>query len=297
MGVVGAPIATAITYWSMFIMMVFYIMFSKARHAWGSTSLACINGIYEFYRYAIPSALMMASSWAAYEIVTFGASLFGPVALSAQACIFNLMCLTFQVPAACGASAAIRIGHALGEGKQRRARYSSAISVAMGYMFGIACSTFIFVFRHRIGYVYTNDPDVAEMCSVLVPYFASVQTYDGLNGLVDNLMRALGKQDLSVYMSLPAFWVLGIPLGFYLALSPMDMKTVGLWIGLAAGVVLYSLAQQIYVLFFIDWRHEVKLCLDRLSKAAPVEASTAGQSAVLSPSLSTNTLDSYGSFA
>ncbi|KAJ2375623.1 hypothetical protein IW150_002445, partial [Coemansia sp. RSA 2607] len=60
----------------------------------------------------------MASSWAAYEIVTFGASLFGPVALSAQACIFNLMCLTFQVPAACGASAAIRIGHALGEGKQ-----------------------------------------------------------------------------------------------------------------------------------------------------------------------------------
>ncbi|KAJ2604733.1 ethionine resistance protein [Coemansia sp. RSA 1722] len=290
MGVVGAPIATAITHWSMLVMMTVYICFSKARFAWGSTSLDCIDGISEFYHYAIPSALMMASSWAAYEVVTFGASLFGPVALSAQACIFNLMCLTYQVPAACGASAAIRIGHSLGEGKQRRARYSSAISISMGYVFGIGCSTLLFIYRHQIGYLYCDDIDVVEMCSALIPYFASVQTYDGLNGLVDSLMRSLGKQDLSVYMSIPAFWCLGVPLGYYLALGPMQMETVGLWIGLSLGVVVYSITQQVFVLFYIDWRHEVKVCLERLAKAAPVQNPIDNAN-----SLSAATLNGYGS--
>ncbi|KAJ2854483.1 ethionine resistance protein [Coemansia erecta] len=289
MGVVGAPVATVITYWSMLAMMTVYICFSKARFAWGSTSLDCINGISKFYHYAIPSALMMASSWAAYEVVTFGASLFGPVALSAQACIFNLMCLTYQVPAACGASAAIRIGHSLGEGKQRRARYSSAISILMGYIFGIGCSTLLFIYRHQLGYLYCNDDEVVEMCSTLIPYFASVQTYDGLNGLVDSLMRSLGKQDLSVFMSIPAFWLLGIPLGYYLALGPMQMKIVGLWIGLALGVVVYSITQQVFILFYIDWRHEVKVCLERLAKAAPLKQNLQGNP----NSLSAATLHNY----
>ncbi|KAJ1898482.1 ethionine resistance protein [Kickxella alabastrina] len=292
MGVIGAPIASAITYWLMFFSMVVYISCSKTRHAWGSFSLDCIHGITEFYRYAIPSALMMASSWAAYEIVTFCASLFGPVALSAQACIFNLMCLTYQIPSAIGSLAATRIGHSLGNGKHRRARYSSIIAIVLGYGFGICCSTALFVFRRSIGYIYTNDQDVVDMCSTLMPYFAAVQTYDGLNGLVDSLMRSLGKQDLSVYLSIPAFYIIGLPLGYFLGAGPPNMETVGLWIGLALGVTLYSLSQQIYVLFVVDWRQEVKICLERLAKAAPKEnTKTHPISSALQSSAS---LDSYG---
>ncbi|KAI7823648.1 hypothetical protein BX661DRAFT_186172 [Kickxella alabastrina] len=226
MGVIGAPIASAITYWLMFFSMVVYISCSKTRHAWGSFSLDCIHGITEFYRYAIPSALMMASSWAAYEII----------------------------PSAIGSLAATRIGHSLGNGKHRRARYSSIIAIVLGYGFGICCSTALFVFRRSIGYIYTNDQDVT-----LMPYFAAVQTYDGLNGLVDSLMRSLGKQDLSVYLSIPAFYIIGLPLGYFL--------------GLALGVTLYSLSQQIYVLFVVDWRQEENTKTHPISSALQSSAS------------------------
>ncbi|KAJ2527930.1 hypothetical protein EV175_007500 [Coemansia sp. RSA 1933] len=43
------------------------------------------------------------------------------------------------------------------------------------------------------------------------------------------------------------------------------MEIDGLWVGLMLGVIAYSLAQQCYVLFYVDWRHEVKVCLARLA--------------------------------
>ncbi|KAJ2726238.1 ethionine resistance protein [Coemansia sp. Benny D115] len=279
-------------------MVLFWYIDGKAREAWGRFSFDCIHGITEFYRYAIPGAIMMASSWAAYETVTFAASLFGSVSLAAQSCLFNLMCLTFQIPAAIGASAATRIGNSLGECKQRRARISSGIAIAMGYGFGICCSTLLFVYRDYIGYIYSNDPGVAEMCSTLMPFLAAVQTYDGLNGLVDSLMRALGKQNISAALSIPAFYFIGLPLGFYLGMGPMKLETVGLWVGLALGVILYSLSQQIYVLFYVDWRYEVKVCLERLNRAAPSSSAPASSSPSSGDPLtvlpSTTTLVSYG---
>ncbi|KAJ1985992.1 ethionine resistance protein, partial [Coemansia spiralis] len=85
-GFVGAPWAIVISNWVQFIGLLLYIALSRAREAWGGfTLLECLNGIYEFYKLAIPSAAMMACSWAAFELVTFGSSAFGPVALAAQA--------------------------------------------------------------------------------------------------------------------------------------------------------------------------------------------------------------------
>lgn len=268
LGFVGAPLATAISSWLMLGLLTAYIAASRAREAWGGFTLRlCMEGIWEFYRLAIPSAAMMACSWAAFELVTLGSSAFGPVALAAQACVFSAISLTYQTPAAIGAAAAARIGNALGQGKQRRARYASFVSIALGYLVGMVCSILLFLNRRRWGYIFSDDPQVVDLCCTLIPYFAAVQTYDGMNGLVAGVMRALGKQGLGATLAFPSFWLIAIPIGFYLAMGPPQMEVVGLWVGLAIGVIAYSVVQQLYILFCIDWRHEVKACLARLDKS------------------------------
>ncbi|KAJ1818171.1 ethionine resistance protein [Coemansia sp. RSA 2675] len=291
MGFVGAPLATAISSWLMFFLLVGYIAMSKAREAWGGFTWDCLDGIWEFYRLAIPSAAMMACSWAAFELVTLESSMFGPVALAAQACIFAAMSLTYQTPAAIGSAAAARVGNSLGQGKQRRARYSSYVAIAMGYIVGMACSVLLFVNRHRWGYIFSDDAEVVGLCSTLLPYFAAVQTYDGMNGLVSGVMRALGRQSLGAMMAFPSFWVLAIPIGFYLGMGPMDLKVVGLWLGLAVGVIAYSLSMQCYVLFCVDWRHEVKVCLERLVRCSNPKVTETRERLAAATSLS----DGYGS--
>ncbi|KAJ1854821.1 ethionine resistance protein [Coemansia sp. RSA 1822] len=269
LGFAGASLATVISSWLQFLGMCVFVAMSDARHAWGGFTWECSRNMWDFYRLAIPGAAMLACSWAAFELVTFGSSLFGPTVLAAQACIFSAMALTYQTPAAIGSATATRIGNLLGLGQPRRARYSAYVAICMGYIVGIICSILLYVNRKRWGYLYTRDHNVARVCAELMPYFSAVQTFDGMNGLVGGVMRALGKQRVGALVAFPSFWILGIPLGFYLALGPLELEVVGLWLGLAAAVVAYTGAQQWYILFCVDWRHEVKACLERLVSGCP----------------------------
>ncbi|PIA16487.1 MATE efflux family protein [Coemansia reversa NRRL 1564] len=267
LGFAGAPLTTVISSWMMFAGLLLYIAFSDARAAWGGFSWKCLDGIWEFYRLAIPSAAMLACSWGAFELVTFGSSLFGSVSMAAQACIFSAISLTYQTPAAIGSATATRIGNSLGLGKQRRARYSAYVAIAIGYVIGIVCSLLLFIYRHNWGYIFTDNRQVVELCALLMPYFAAVQTYDSISGLIAGIMRAMGKQGLGALFAFSSFWMLGIPVGFYLALGPPKLEVVGLWIGLAVAVITFSVAQQWYIFFRVNWRHEVKECLDRLARS------------------------------
>ncbi|KAJ2637165.1 ethionine resistance protein [Coemansia sp. RSA 1286] len=291
LGFAGAPLAMAISNWMLFLGISVYIACSRARHAWGRLSFGCLNGISEYYRLAIPSAAMMALSWAAFETITIGAAVFGPVALAAQACIFSTMALTYQTPAAVGSAAAARIGNALGEGKQRRARYTSYVAVSMGYIIGMVVSLLLFSYRDTWGYIFSDDADVIAMCADLMPYFAAIQTYDGMNGLVAGIMRALGRQSLGAAFAFPSFWIVALPIAFYLGMGPPALKSVGLFIGLAFGVIIYSLAQQFFIVFCVDWRHEVKVCLSRLA----VSTRPKQTKSCISTAHSSSSLESYSS--
>ncbi|KAJ1952186.1 ethionine resistance protein [Linderina pennispora] len=265
MGFMGAPLATVITNWLLFLGIVGYIACSRAKQAWGGLTLTCLDGIWEFYKLAIPSAAMMACSWSVFELVTFGSSIFGAVSLAAQACIFSAISMTYQTPAAIGSATATRVGNALGHGKQRRARTASYVSICIGYIVGISCAIMFYVNRHSWGYIFTDDDAVVEVCSRLMPFFIFVQTFDGMNGLVAGILRALGKQSLGAMLAFPSFWVLGVPIGFYLGMGAPGLQIVGLWIGLTIGITVFALAQQAFIFCAIDWRHEVQVCFDRLA--------------------------------
>ncbi|KAJ1663954.1 ethionine resistance protein [Coemansia sp. RSA 1813] len=270
MGFVGAPWAIVISNWMQFAGLVAFIAFGKARQAWGGFALReCFDGILEFYKLALPSAAMLGCSWVAFELVTFESSAFGPVALAAQACMFTAMSITYQAPSAIGAAASARIGNSLGQGKQRRARYAAYTAISFGYIVGMTCSVVLFLNRRKWGYIFSDNVEVVTLCAALMPYFAAVSTYDGMNGLVAGILRALGKQGLGALLAFPSFWVLAIPLGSFLAFGAPHMEIAGLWLGLVLGVVAYSLSQQCYILFYVDWRHEVKVCLDRLVRTSP----------------------------
>ncbi|KAJ2708744.1 ethionine resistance protein, partial [Coemansia spiralis] len=66
MGFAGAPLATVVSSWLLFLGMVLYIALSRARAGWGGWTWSCLRGIWEFYKMAIPSAAMLACSWGAF---------------------------------------------------------------------------------------------------------------------------------------------------------------------------------------------------------------------------------------
>ncbi|KAJ1813265.1 ethionine resistance protein, partial [Coemansia sp. RSA 2599] len=222
-GFIGMPIGIAISNWMLFIGIAGYIAFSKARHAWGTLSLKCMDGISEYYRIAIPGAFMMALSWAAMELTTLGAATYGPVAVAAQACIFTSTFLTYQFASAIGSAAAARIGHCLGEGRHRRARITSNVSMALNYAIYTGLALLLIYYRDTWGYIYSDDDEVIAMCARLASCFAFTIFFDGLNGHAAGIMRALGRQKLGSMLAFPSYWIIGMPFGVFLAKGPLGL--------------------------------------------------------------------------
>ena len=130
-GFLGAPLTCCITYWLMFLGLVVYISFSKAREAWGGFDWRCIQGISEFYKLAIPSIAMVCCDWWAFEVLSIEASYLGSQALAAQSIIINTLSLLFQVPGGIGVAVSTRVGNNLGAGKAKLAQLSAQVGIGV----------------------------------------------------------------------------------------------------------------------------------------------------------------------
>ncbi len=77
------------------------------------------------------------------------------------------------------------------------------------------------------------------------------------------MLNGLGRQTLVFWLAILGFWILGVPLGAILTFV-VDLGVVGLWWGFAIGVYLTSIFG-IWCLHRVDWDHEAKRTLNRLS--------------------------------
>jgi MATE family multidrug resistance protein len=68
---------------------------------------------------------------------------------------------------------------------------------------------------------------------------ALFQLPDAINGVEQGVFRGSGRQALSAKLNFVAYYIIGIPVGYFLAL-PLGMGVEGLWIGMSAGLFAIS---------------------------------------------------------
>jgi MATE family multidrug resistance protein len=78
------------------------------------------------------------------------------------------------------------------------------------------------------------------------------------------VLRGLGRQPTIALINIFAFWVLGIPLGAYLAFEA-HMGVEALWIGISVGLTAGSLCFAT-LLRRVDWSHEARRALLRSTR-------------------------------
>ncbi|PKI59791.1 hypothetical protein CRG98_019797 [Punica granatum] len=70
LGNLGAALAISISYWVNVVFFVLYIKFSPVcTKTWGSISTELFHGVGQFFRFAVPSALMVCLEWWSYELL------------------------------------------------------------------------------------------------------------------------------------------------------------------------------------------------------------------------------------
>ena len=105
----------------------------------------------------------------------------------------------------------------------------------------------VFAFApHVVLGVFTTDPELLTIGTGLLRMAAVFQLFDGLQVAATGVLRGASETRLPMVANLVGHWVLGLPLGYYLAFE-RGTGAVGLWAGLSVGLVVVA------VLLVVHW--------------------------------------------
>ncbi|KAJ3180902.1 hypothetical protein HDU87_001548 [Geranomyces variabilis] len=266
-GVIGAPIATAITFWTLPIFTWMYIKFVAGGSCWGGwewREALDMQQIWEFVKLGFPCVLMTCSEWWAFEVIALAAGWLGDKELAAQTIALTTCSLAYVVPLGLSIAASTRIGNSLGANAVRTARAAALAGVILAACIAvISCST-LFAVRNQWGWLWSADPEVVRLVASILPLAAMFQLSDAVGAVAGGVLRGCGRPDFGAYINLVGYYVIGLPLGFMAAFK-FGMDLAGLWVGLTVGLISCS-AVTIFVIYRMDWAAEAERARVRIAK-------------------------------
>ncbi|RCK66086.1 hypothetical protein Cantr_01637 [Candida viswanathii] len=242
-GYVGIPLAIAITYWIISLLMLLYVIFIDGIECWGGMELEkAASNWTPMLSLAIPGVVMVISDFLAFEILTIFASRFGTEALAAQSIVSNVATLCFQVPFAFAVAISTRMGHLIGDENIAGAKVVNGLTVIIGGTIGVLSFLLMYFARDVLGRFFTKDEKVLAISSTLLFLAGINQISDSLNVVGTGVLRGQGRQRIGSILNIISYYFLAIPLGYMLAFH-LGMEMSGLWIGLIIGVMFLAITQ------------------------------------------------------
>ncbi|MBN3198293.1 MATE family efflux transporter [Pectobacterium brasiliense] len=242
LGGVGCGVATASVYWIMMLLMMLY----TRRASWlrdirlhRPAFRPDVAVLKRLFGLGLPIALALLFEVTLFAVVALLVLPLGVVDVAGHQIALNFSSLMFVLPLSVGVATTIRVGHRLGEGSVENARIAAHTGIMAGV--ALACCTAIFttLLREPIALLYNQDPLVVAMASQLMLLAAVYQISDAVQVIGTGVLRGYKDTRSIFYITFVAYWVLGLPSGYLLALTDIivpRMGPAGFWCGFIIGL-------------------------------------------------------------
>ncbi len=129
----------------------------------------------------------------------------------------------------------IRVGNAVGEKNVTRVRRAGFTSIFLALCVMSVSGIIFIIFRNYLPALYINDEAVISIASSLLIIAALFQLSDGVQAVGIGILRGLTDVKIPTVITFVAYWVVGLPIGYFLAFE-LGWDVQGVWIGLLAGL-------------------------------------------------------------
>lgn len=206
----------------------------------------------EFFKLGLPGAFMVCAEWIGFEIHGIMSGWIGVTAQAAQSILLNTNYTIFSLPLGMSVATTVLVGTEMGMGKFKDA-FLSYIVAFINIEIPMLAVSILLIALHKVwGYIFTNLADVVAIVAKTLPVMAIFICSDSAAAVASGAIRGVGEQAKAAICNLIAFYVIGVPLGYYLAF-PKNMGLPGLWFGLAAAS--YSSSFALHILLWVgDWK-------------------------------------------
>lgn len=272
MGLLGAPVATGVSYWLSFLLLLAYARYVKGWESWGGWSWRCLHHVGTFARLAILGVIHVGTEWWAFEIVALAAGRLGTIPLAAQSVIMTSDQVMNTIPFGVGVAASARVGNRLGARDGKGAARAANTAAWLSMMLGTVVLVILMGSKDHFAKIFNNDVDVVKMTAEVIPFVALFQIADGLNGSCGGSLRGMGRQHIGAAVNIVSYYCGALPLGIWLAFHGWGLK--GLWVGQCIALYLVGILEWIIVAFS-NWEHQVDKAFERMDEGDRTESGMA----------------------
>ncbi|MEO7773826.1 MAG: MATE family efflux transporter [Steroidobacteraceae bacterium] len=245
LGAVGTGVATAITYWLLFVILFVYVKRHPVYRPYrplGRFDWPHGARLRELAHLSLPIAGSLIMEGGLFSIAALIIGSLGSIAMAAHAIAINYAALMFMIPLSMHSATTIHVGHQLGRGDRLAGRRAGwvGIGLATGVMAVSACV--LILARDHIAALYTRDATVFALATKLLWFAAVFQLADGMQVGAAGALRGFKDTRLPLLFNIVAYWGVGFPLAWYLGIE-LGGGPQGVWTGLIVSLFTGALLQ------------------------------------------------------
>lgn len=253
MGIAGVGLATLIDRILMMIVMGVYVLRSKhfktymEHFQFFSVQAKRIKAILKIgtpvaFQYTFEVGLFAGASLIAGKI--------GALEQAAHNIAITLASMTYMMATGIAGAITIKIGNSFGKEKYDRLKNFAKVGyhIVLGFM--VFTALIFAVFNHTLASLMTTDQEVIALAAQLLIIAGLFQLFDGTQVIGLGILRGIGDVNIPTLITLFAYWVIGLPSGYYMGVH-LGLGVQGVWYGLTFALLASS------ILLYLRYRYMV----------------------------------------
>jgi MATE family multidrug resistance protein len=246
--IAGLAIASVITFWLMFLALIVYLM----RHPrLRSYCLFTQSGQFQpviflkLIQLGTPIGIFIALESGLFAVVTYLMGALGTETLAAHQIVLQTIVIIFMIPLGISYATTIRVGQALGKEDLVGIQRAATLSIILGLVFNLAIAIAICLFPQLVIGLYLDLQDPANLAVIklavpMLTFGVVALILDGMQKIIYGALQGLQDTQIPVLLSIPAFWGIGLTLGYILSFN-YGVGGMGLWIGQSLGLAIAAI--------------------------------------------------------
>ncbi|HMP92659.1 MAG TPA: MATE family efflux transporter [Phnomibacter sp.] len=239
MELAGAGLATVMSRVVLFVVMLAIVLKHPVYTAYVKVQAQAwhlrLKSLKELLHIGLPTGAQLAMGAGAFSVSGIMVGWLGATAQAAHQIALNLASTTFMAVLGLAMGASIRVSAAYGAGQPGTMKSIGQSTIATGLLYGSFCALLFITLRFQLPYLFNNEPAVVTLAASLLVIAALFQVSDSLQCIGAGLCRGRKDVKMPTLLVAVAYWVIGIPVGYWLAFG-LNMGAAGIWWGFVAGL-------------------------------------------------------------
>jgi multidrug resistance protein, MATE family len=244
LGGAGAGYATSITYWVITVMTVYIVIklepfssFSVFENLRTFSWEECR----EILKIGVPMGLSTFFETSMFAVVTILLSKFNVTTIAAYQSALNIVSFLYMIPISISMAQTVLVGYEVGARRYKDAKAYSWLGIYLAILIALITGVLVVLFRYEVAGFYSNETAVINLTAHFLIFALFFQISDAIQATAQAALRGYKDVNIAFIMTLIAYWLICLPLGYGLA-QFTSLGATGYWLGLTAGLLAAGIA-------------------------------------------------------